>query len=243
MSLLRVEHVSVSAGDRDVVRDVSFSVSSGELHVIVGPNGSGKSSLLNGLMGHPKYTLSSGELVLNDENVTHLPTEQKAQKGILLSLQHVPEIPGVTLTNFLHRAYRALSKGDLAPLPFYREMEARAQEFQMDPSFLKKPLNAGLSGGEKKQSEVLQLLALRPAFALLDEIDSGVDIDALKKVFRALEALREQGTGIVLVTHFANLLSHVTPDAVHVMKEGRVVVSGGKELVEQITQHGYDSFL
>jgi Fe-S cluster assembly ATP-binding protein len=243
MSTLRLENIHVHAGDKEVVRDVSMNVQSGELHVILGPNGSGKSSLLNGLMGHPKYQLAHGAVFLDEEEITTLPTEKKAQKGILLSLQHVPEIPGVTLTNFLHRSYRALGKGELAPLPFYKELEARAMSFQIDPSFLKKPLNAGLSGGEKKQSEVLQLLALRPTFALLDEIDSGVDVDALRKVFRALEVLRQDGTGIVMVTHFANLLAHVTPDVVHVMSGGRIMVSGGRELVEQIMEKGYEGLI
>lgn len=244
MSKLSVKNLSVVTGGKTVVDSASFVIGSGEIHVLMGPNGSGKSSLLNALMGHPKYAITAGEIDLDGDNITSLQTEKKARAGIFLSLQHLPEIAGVTLTNFLYRAHKAIKpEEEITPLDFYKQMEIRAKEFGIDPTFLRKHLNTGLSGGEKKQSEVLQLLALEPKFALLDEIDSGVDIDALKRVFVVIEALRKKGVGFLLVTHYSKLLEHITPDHVHVMKDGRIVLSGGSELVEKISQAGFESII
>ena len=241
MSELSIQRLTVAADKKTVVTEASFALKGGEIHLLMGPNGSGKSSLLNAIMGHPKYAVVKGGIVLDGEDITHLPTEKKAKAGIFLSLQHLPEIAGVTLTNFLHKAYRAQKGGEIAPLDFYKMMETRAKEFGMDPGFLKKHLNTGLSGGEKKQSEVLQLLALEPKFALLDEIDSGIDVDALKNVFAVIEHLRKKEVGFLLVSHYAKLLEHVHPDQVSVMKNGDIVATGGKELVEQISQGGFDA--
>jgi len=241
MSHLDIKNFTVSTGGKNVVSDMSLSIESGELHVLMGPNGSGKSSLLNAIMGHPKYVLNGGVMLLDGENITELPTEKKAKAGLFLSLQHLPEIAGVTLTNFLHRAYKELKDGKETPLEFYKMTEARANEFGIDPTFLKKHVNKGLSGGEKKQSEVLQLLALKPKFAFLDEIDSGVDVDAMKRIFAVIEHLRKEGVGFLLVTHYSNILKSLTPDHVHVMKDGKLVLSGGKELAEKIAHDGFDT--
>lgn len=246
----------MEAERKTVVDAASFVLKGGEVHVLMGPNGSGKSSLLNAIMGHPKYKIAEGSIVLDGEDITSQPTEKKAQAGIFLSLQHLPEVAGVTLTNFLYKAYRVqntrsglgetalrpdLVFPEIAPLDFYKMMEARAKEFGIDAGFLKKHLNAGLSGGEKKLSEVLQLLALEPKFALLDEIDSGVDVDALKKVFAVIEHLRTKGVGFLLVSHHPNLLEHIKPDHVHVMNKGKIVASGGRELVEKISREGFEA--
>jgi Fe-S cluster assembly ATP-binding protein len=241
MSEFQVHNLCVEAEGKTVVDGASFAVRSGEIHVLMGPNGSGKSSLLNAIMGHPKYKITRGNVLLDGEDITDLPTEKKAQAGIFLSLQHLPEIAGVTLTNFLHKAYRAQKGGEITPLDFYKMMDARAKEFGIDANFLKKHVNAGLSGGEKKQSEVLQLLALEPKFALLDEIDSGVDVDAQKRVFAVIEHLRAKGVGFVLVSHHSNLLQHLTPDHVHVMKDGKLILSGDKMLAAQIAAKGFDT--
>ena len=244
MSELRVENLTVETGGKTVVDGASFALASGEVHVLMGPNGSGKSSLLNAIMGHPKYQLKGGAIMVDGEDITTLPTEKKARAGIFLSLQHLPEIAGVTLTNFLFRAHKAIKPEDeITPLDFYKQMEAKAKVFGIDPTFLRKHLNTGLSGGEKKQSEVLQLIALEPKFALLDEIDSGVDIDALKRVFAVVEALRAKGVGFLLVTHYSKLLEHITPDRVHVMKDGKIVASGGGELVQKISKDGFESIV
>jgi Fe-S cluster assembly ATP-binding protein len=244
MSDLKVQNFTVQTSGKTVVDGASFALKSGEVHVLMGPNGSGKSSLLNAIMGHPKYQIAGGEINLDEEDITTLPTEKKARTGIFLSLQHLPEIAGVTLTNFLYRAHKAITPEDeISPLDFYKHMEGKAKEFGIDPTFLRKHLNAGLSGGEKKQSEVLQLLALEPKFALLDEIDSGVDIDALKRVFAVIDALKAKGVGFLIVTHYSKLLEHITPDKVHIMKEGRIVASGGSELVEKISKAGFESII
>ncbi len=239
MSKLSLEHITITIGAKTIVNDVSFDIHGGEIHVLMGPNGSGKSSLLNGIMGHPSYDLK-GSISLNGEDVTILPTEEKAQKGIFLSLQQIPEISGVTLTNFLFRAHRHMKPSDdITPLDFYRLLEIKAKEHGIDTAFLGKHLNSGLSGGEKKQSEILQLITLAPKFALLDEIDTGVDVDALKKVFSIITKEKERGVGFLLVTHSSTLLSHITPDHVYIMKEGKIVLSGGKELVERVAKEGF----
>lgn len=240
MQTLEFKDIHVLSGESPVVSGVSLVIKAGEIAVLMGPNGSGKSSLLNAVMGHPKYRIAKGAVVLGGEDITACSTEEKARKGIFLSLQHLPEIPGVTLTNFLHKAYRAQKGGEIAPLDFYRMMETRAKEFDIDPSFLKKQLNAGLSGGEKKLSEILQLLALEPKFALLDEIDSGVDVDSLKKVFAVIDALRSRGVGVLIVSHHSNLLAHITPEKVAVMRGGKVAAAGGKELVERVMREGFE---
>ncbi|HEY9584996.1 MAG TPA: Fe-S cluster assembly ATPase SufC [Candidatus Paceibacterota bacterium] len=241
MSELYIKNLRVEADGKTVVDGVFLSLKDGEVNVLMGPNGSGKSSLLNAIMGHPKYKITGGKILLDDKDITGISTEKKAQTGIFLSLQHLPEISGITLTNFLHKAYRAQKGGEMTPLDFYKMMEARAKEFGIDAGFLKKHLNAGLSGGEKKQSEVLQLLALEPKFALLDEIDSGVDVDALKKVFAAITALKARGVGFLLVSHHPNLLQHIKPDQVSVIKNGKIVATGGKELVGKIAREGFET--
>lgn len=239
MSTLSIEHLSVSVGEKQLLTDVSLTLQSGEMHILMGPNGSGKSSLLNALMGHPRYTITGGKIVLDGEDITALPTDKKAKLGLFLSLQHLPAIAGVTLTNFLHRAAKEVKGETQGPLDFYRAAEAKAKEAGIDPVYLKKHVNTGLSGGEKKQSEVLQLLILEPKFAFLDEIDSGVDVDAMKKVYAGIERLRAGGMGFLLVTHHPKVLEHVTPEKVHVLSGGKLIASGGGELAERIVQDGF----
>jgi Fe-S cluster assembly ATP-binding protein len=240
MHTLELKDISVVADNKTLVEGASLTLRSGEVHILMGPNGSGKSSLLNAIMGHPKYQLTGGSVVLDNEDITILPTEGKAKAGLFLSLQHLPEIAGVSMTSFLHRAYKEMKGSPITPLEFYKMAEKMANDAGLDAGFLKKHVNTGLSGGEKKQSEVLQLLVLEPKFAFLDEIDSGVDVDAMKKVYAGINMLKEKGIGFLLVTHFANILDHVTPDMVHVMRGGKVVASGGKELIGRITANGFD---
>ncbi len=240
MNTLALKNISVTADNKNLVEGADLTLRSGEIHILMGPNGSGKSSLLNAIMGHPKYKLSGGSIELNGEDITSLATEKKATMGLFLSLQHLPEIAGVTMTNFLYRAYKEQKGSDITPLDFYKMMTTMAGDAGIDAGFLKKHVNSGLSGGEKKQSEVLQLLALEPKFAFLDEIDSGVDVDAMKKVYAGINMLREKGIGFLLVTHYANILEHVKPDAVSVMRGGKIVASGGGELAEKIGKEGFE---
>ena len=243
MSEFKVQGLSVSAESKTVVDGATFALKSGEISVLMGPNGSGKSSLLNAFFGHPKYKITAGSITLDGEDITALATEKKAKAGLFLSLQHLPEIAGVTMTNFLHRAYKDIKESTVAPLEFYKMMEAKAKDAGIDATLLKKHVNAGMSGGEKKQSEILQLLALEPKFAFLDEIDSGVDVDAMKKVFAGISMLREKGTGFLLVTHYSKLLESITPDHVYVMQGGSIVASGGKELAEKIAKDGFENIV
>lgn len=245
MTNLHIQNLSVSTKTgKVVVEDVSFEVKTGEIHVLMGPNGSGKSSLLSGLFGHPGYVISHGSILLDNEDITELDTEEKAQRGLFLSMQYLPEIPGVTLSSFLHKAYLSLHNTDIAVMDFYQQLKDTAQELSIDAGFLQRELNVGLSGGEKKLSEALQLSVLKPKIACLDEIDSGVDVDSLRKVFRVIATLREkEGTGFLLITHYNAVLNHITPDRVHVMHEGELVASGDKELVAQIARNGYNSVI
>ncbi len=241
MSILELRGISVQGGGKILVEKVSLSLESGKVHVLMGPNGSGKSSLLNAVMGHPKYQIAHGTIILDGEDITAFSTEKKAKAGLFLSLQHLPEIAGVTLTNFLHRAYKELKGSNITPLEFYKLAEAKAKNAGIDASFLKKHVNSGLSGGEKKQSELLQLLVLEAKFAFLDEIDSGVDIDAMKKLYVGINTLKDLGVGFLLVSHHPNVLEYITPDTVSVISGGHIVASGGKELAQKIVKDGFEN--
>jgi len=240
MHTLELKDISVTASNKTLVEGASLTLRSGEVHILMGPNGSGKSSLLNVIMGHPKYELASGSVLLDGDDVTRLSTEGKAKAGLFLSLQHLPEIAGVSMTSFLHRAYKEIKGSTITPLDFYKMAEKMAKDAGLDSGFLKKYVNSGLSGGEKKQSEVLQLLVLQPKFAFLDEIDSGVDIDAMKHVYAGINMLKEKGIGFLLVTHYANVLEYIKPDMVHVMRNGKIVASGSDELIGRITKDGFE---
>lgn len=240
MHTLNINNLKVVHKDgKEIVRGVSLEIKSGELHIIMGPNGSGKSTLLNALLGHPTYKISGGAIILDGEDITTTPTEKKAEKGLFLSMQYPPEIAGVTVLSFLHRAYRLIKKEEIAVLDFYRTLEEKLKKVNIDPALLKRFVNVGFSGGEKKQNEVVQLVALVPSFAFLDEIDSGVDVDALEKVFTGIEMLRKEGAAFVVVTHHGAILNRVKPDHVHVMKDGQLVRSGGADLAREILEKGF----
>jgi Fe-S cluster assembly ATP-binding protein len=239
MSTLEIKNVSVRSGDKDIIKDVSFSVRPGEVHVIMGPNGSGKSSLANAVFGHPKYKISNGNIFFGGEDITFLRTDKKAKLGLFLSMQHLPEIDGVSLEKFLYRAYRELSEKEISPIEFHTFLGNKAKEYGFPEEFLSRHVNSGLSGGEKKQNEAFQLAFFEPKFAFLDEIDSGVDVDALEKVFATIHALRKKGTGFVLITHYGKILEKISPDTVHIMKDGKIIRSGGPELASEISEKGF----
>jgi len=237
--MLELRHVTVNTEDREIVHDISLSIPEGTVSVLMGPNGSGKSSLVNGLMGHPHYAVSSGELLCDGEIITKQKTVDKAKKGLFLSLQQIPKIEGLTLTTFLHKAYCDMHNSNDSILDFYLLLRKVAEEFSIPLSLLDRPLSAGLSGGEKKLSEVLQLAILRPKYAILDEIDSGVDVDALRTVFSVIAKRKKEGTGFLIITHHYSLLDHLVPEYVHVMAQGELVCSGEKELMEMIHKKGF----
>ncbi len=231
--------VRVFVGEREVVKGVDLAVAPGEIHAIMGPNGSGKSTLANGLMGHPLYKVS-GRLSLAGEDVSELPPDEKARRGMFLAFQYPVAVPGVTVASFLRAAVSARRGGEAPIRDFRKELLAKMVELDMDPAFAGRYLNDGFSGGEKKRLEVLQMAMLQPKIAMLDEPDSGLDIDAVRIVSEGINALRGPEMGILLVTHYQRILNYVKPDFVHVMIEGRIVRSGGPGLAQELEQLGYD---
>ncbi len=231
--------IHVWVADREVVKGVDLAVAPGEIHAIMGPNGSGKSSLANALMGHPAYTLE-GRVLLGGEDVKELSPDQKARKGMFLAFQYPVAVPGVTVASFLRAAVTAVRGTEVPVREFRKELLARMSDLEMDSGFAGRYLNDGFSGGEKKRLEILQLLMLKPRFALLDETDSGLDIDALRIVSRGINTAAQQDVGMVLVTHYQRLLNYVQPHVVHVFMDGRIVRSGGPELALQLEERGYD---
>jgi len=231
--------VHVWIAEKEVVKGVDLAVSAGEIHAIMGPNGSGKSTLANALMGHPAYTLE-GAVALAGEDVTSLSPDEKARKGMFLAFQYPVAVPGVTVASFLRAAVSAVRGTEVPVREFRKELLGRMEELEMDPAFAGRYLNDGFSGGEKKRLEILQLLMLKPRFALLDETDSGLDIDALKVVSAGINAAASQEVGMVLVTHYQRLLNYVRPHVVHVFMNGRIVRTGGPDLALELEERGYD---
>ena len=231
--------VRIHIGEKEVVKGVELRVMPGEIHAIMGPNGSGKSTLANGLMGHPAYAVE-GTVRLCGEDVSALAPDEKARKGMFLAFQYPVAVPGVTVASFLRAAVSAVRGAEIPVREFRKEMLARMEDLEMDPAFAGRYLNDGFSGGEKKRVEILQLLMLKPKFALLDETDSGLDIDALKVVSRGINSAASNDTGMVLVTHYQRLLNYVQPHVVHVFMDGRIVRSGGPELALELEERGYD---
>jgi len=233
--MFELKNISIQADDKEIVSDVSFVLKKGEVAVLMGPNGSGKSTLVNGVMGHPDYSVTKGQVLFEEKDITKSKTEEKAEKGIFLSMQHIPRVGGLTLAAFLHKA----SKSTESVLEYYVSLRTEVEEYGINPDLLDRPLTAGLSGGEKKLSEIIQLVALKPKLAVLDEIDSGVDVDALKTFFTAIGKLKEKGTSFLIISHHPSLLDHLSPNTVHVMSNGKLVRSHGKELAEEILEHGF----
>lgn len=236
---LRVSDVHVSVEGKSILRGVSLRVEAGEVHALMGPNGSGKSTLANALMGHPRYAITDGAITVDDVDCTVLPADERAKAGLFLSFQYPVEIPGVSVQNFLRTAWRSLHGGQLDHKVFSARLQQAVADLQVDPTFVKRAVNEGFSGGEKKRLEMLQLAVLQPKYAILDETDSGLDVDALKIVSAGVQAAREAGVGILLITHYSRILEFVVPDHVHVLTDGRITQSGTKDLAYDIERVGY----
>ena len=240
MSTLEIRGLTVSVEDKEILRGVDLTVSSGETHAIMGPNGSGKSTLAYSIAGHPKYTVNSGTITLDGEDVLAMAVDERARAGLFLAMQYPTEIPGVTVSNFLRTAATAM-RGEAPKLRLWiKEVKAAMAALEMDPVFAERNVNEGFSGGEKKRHEVLQLELLKPKIAILDETDSGLDVDALRVVSEGVNRARESGDiGTLLITHYTRILRYITPDFVHVMAGGRIVDSGGAELAKKLEDEGY----
>lgn len=238
---LEIENLCVAVEGKEIVSHVSLTIGNGEIHAIMGPNGSGKSTLANAIMGHPKYTITSGQVVLDGQDITHAKVNEKAKKGLFLSMQYPPEIDGVTITNFLRTSVASITGKPQNPVKFHKMLLESMQSLNMDQAFASRYLNVGFSGGEKKRMEILQLLTLCPKYAILDETDSGLDVDALKIVADGINKFHSQNNGIILITHYNRILEYVRPHYVHIMTGGRIVKSGKKKLAEEIEKRGYAS--
>jgi Fe-S cluster assembly ATP-binding protein len=239
---LRVENLRVEIADQEIVRGLTLTVPQGEVHAIMGPNGSGKSTLAKVLAGHPDYKVNAGKVLMDGENLFELEPDERARRGLFLAFQYPSEIPGVTIANFLRAALQSrLPEGEeLEATDYYARLYEKMELLGMDRAFTSRSVNEGFSGGEKKRTEILQMAMLEPRYAILDETDSGLDIDALKTVAHGVNSLRGPNLGILLITHYQRLLNYIVPDHVHVMVAGRIVRSGRKELALELEERGYD---
>src|SRR4030081_2720201 len=242
MSSIVIKNLHASVNRQEIVRGVNLEFSKGEVHAVMGPNGSGKSTLAKVMAGHPDYEVTEGDILLDGESILEMEPDERARKGLFLAFQYPIEVPGVSNANFLRAALQSrLPEGEeLDALEFYQRLYEKMDLLEISREFTARAVNEGFSGGEKKRNEILQLAMLEPAFAVLDETDSGLDIDALKVVAKGVNTIRGPGIGILLITHYQRLLNYIVPDFVHVMSEGRIVRSGGKELALEQESKGYD---
>lgn len=240
----QVRPTDESAEPKQILKGVNLTIKSGETHAIMGPNGSGKSTLSYTLAGHPKYEVTGGEVLLDGENLLDMEVDERARAGLFLAMQYPVEVPGVSMSNFLRTAATAV-RGEAPKLrDWVKEVRAAQEELAIDKAFAERSVNKGFSGGEKKRHEVLQLGLLHPKFAVLDETDSGLDVDALRVVSRGINNYKERDNGgVLMITHYKRILEYVKPDFVHVFADGKIVTSGGPELADELEEYGYDRFL
>lgn len=246
MALLTIENLCARVGDKEILKDFSLTINPGEVHVIMGPNGSGKSTLANVIAGHPAYEVTGGRLMFKDRDVLKMTPDERANIGIFLAFQSPTELPGVGSALFLKTALnakrQAAGEKDIDAVSFMRRLRPRATALGITDDMLKRALNVGFSGGEKKRMEMLQMAFLEPDFCMLDEIDSGLDIDALHTVSQAVNIMREPHRSFLLITHFQRLLNDITPDYIHIMMDGRIVKTGDKTLAATLEEKGYDIY-
>jgi len=242
--LLEIKDLHAGIEGREILKGLTMNVDKGEIHAIMGPNGSGKSTLAKVLAGHPSYEVLDGEVIYNGKNLLELEPDERAREGIFLAFQYPVEVPGVSNSQFLRLAYnekmKHLGQEELDPLEFNDYLKEKAKVVEMDKSFFNRSVNVGFSGGEKKRNEILQMAVLDPTLAVLDETDSGLDIDALRIVAEGVNKLRSADNAIILVTHYQRLLNYIEPDFVHVLAGGKIVKEGGKELALELEEKGYD---
>ena len=241
-SVLEIKNLHVEIDGKEILKGVDLTLKQGEIHAVMGPNGTGKSTLAQAIMGHPRYEVTQGEVILDGEDVLEMEVDERSQAGLFLGMQYPSEISGVTTSDFLRSAINAQrEEGDeINLMQFIKKLDKNMEYLEIDQDMATRYLNEGFSGGEKKRNEILQLMMLEPKFGILEEIDSGLDIDALKVVSKGINKLRGEQFGSLIITHYQRLLNYISPDHVHVMMRGRIVKSGGKELAERLEAEGYD---
>ncbi|MCD8914227.1 MULTISPECIES: Fe-S cluster assembly ATPase SufC [Staphylococcus] len=241
-STLEIKDLHVSIEDKEILKGVNLTINTGEIHAVMGPNGTGKSTLSAAIMGHPAFTVTKGEVLLDGENVLELDVDERAKAGLFLAMQYPSEITGVTNADFMRSAINAKREEgkEINLMQFIKKLDKEMEFLDMDPNMAQRYLNEGFSGGEKKRNEILQLMMLQPKFAILDEIDSGLDIDALKVVSKGINEMRGDDFGSLIITHYQRLLNYITPDFVHVMYNGKIVKTGDAELAKRLENEGYE---
>ncbi|MCT1507617.1 Fe-S cluster assembly ATPase SufC [Staphylococcus hominis] len=241
-STLEIKDLHVSIEDKEILKGVNLTINTGEVHAIMGPNGTGKSTLSSAIMGHPSYEVTQGEVLLDGVNILELEVDERAKAGLFLAMQYPSEITGVTNADFMRSAINAKREEgqEINLMQFIKKLDKQMDFLDIDKDMAQRYLNEGFSGGEKKRNEILQLMMLEPQFAILDEIDSGLDIDALKVVSKGINEMRGEDFGALMITHYQRLLNYITPDKVHVMYGGKVVKSGGPELAKRLEEEGYE---
>ncbi len=238
-----IEDLHASVEGKEILQGVDLVVRRGEVHALMGPNGSGKSTLANTIMGHPRYKVTQGRILFHGQDIGGLSPDQRARMGLFLAFQYPIGVPGVVMGNFLRAALKARRQADVPVREFRKLLDETLELLKMDPEFVRRYVNEGFSGGEKKRAEVLQMALLRPELAVLDETDSGLDIDALKTVAEGINAIRGPELGVLLITHYQRILNYIKPDVVHVLYQGRIIKTGGPELAHELERQGYDTII
>ncbi len=237
---LEIRGLKASVESKEILKGIDLTVHQGETHAIMGPNGSGKSTLANVVMGRPGYVLTAGTVIFKGEDITRLSADERAKRGLFLAMQYPVEVPGVSVVNFLRTAYTAIKGGQTSALAFRKHMKEKMEILGVEDAMVARYVNQGFSGGEKKRNEILQLAVLEPQIAILDETDSGLDIDSLRTVATGVAQLVGPDLGVLLITHYQRILNYIAPDFVHVMIDGRIVKEGGKELAQELEAKGYE---
>ncbi len=240
--IISIKNLHSKVGEKEILKGVTLEVHPGEIHVIMGPNGAGKSTLANVLMGHPSHTPTKGEVIFNDKELFDMDVDERAKEGLFMSFQHPEEIPGVTVLNFLRTAIAETTGKKPSLLKLNTEMTTNMKDLSMDKDYMNRYLNQGFSGGEKKKNEILQMAMLNPKLAILDETDSGLDVDAIKDVYEKIQSLSTEENAIVVITHYNKILKYIKPDFVHILVDGKIVESGDLELANRVETLGYDNY-